>query len=80
MHGGRRGLRDSARQTLAEIEKTAIVQTLRRTNWNKRKAADVLGLYRPTLYSKMKKYGIADEGVRALPAAISLELRRPRPR
>jgi transcriptional regulator with PAS, ATPase and Fis domain len=47
------------RQTLAELEKTAILQTLGRTNWNKRKAADVLGLYRPTLYSKMKKHRIA---------------------
>ncbi len=54
------------RRTLAEIEKTAIVQTLHRTNWNKTEAAEALGLYRPTLYSKIKKYGIADEGVRAL--------------
>jgi transcriptional regulator with PAS, ATPase and Fis domain len=55
-----------ARRTLAEIEKTAIVQTLRRTNWNKTEAADALGLYRPTLYGKIKKYGIVDEGVRVL--------------
>ena len=45
-------------RTLAEIEKLAILQTLTMTNWNKRKAADILGLYRPTLYNKMKKYGI----------------------
>jgi DNA-binding NtrC family response regulator len=42
-------------RTLAEIEKMAIVQTLLRTNWNKQEAAQILGLYRPTLYSKMKK-------------------------
>jgi DNA-binding NtrC family response regulator len=46
--------------TLAEIEKMAIVQTLQRTNWNKQEAAQILGLYRPTLYSKMKKHEIQD--------------------
>ena len=49
-------------RTLAEIEKMAIVQTLHRTNWNKQEAAHILGLYRPTLYSKMKKYDIRDVG------------------
>jgi transcriptional regulator of acetoin/glycerol metabolism len=38
----------------------AILQTLQRTNWNKQEAAQILGLYRPTLYSKMKKHGIQD--------------------
>src|ERR671920_232591 len=49
-------------RTLAEIEKMAIVQTLQRTNWNKQEAAQILGLYRPTLYSKMKKHDIRDAG------------------
>ncbi len=49
-------------RTLAEIEKMAIVQTLERTNWNKQEAAQILGLYRPTLYSKMKKHAIEDSG------------------
>ena len=49
-------------RTLAEIEKMAIVQTLQRTNWNKQEAAQILGLYRPTLYSKMKKHSIHDGG------------------
>jgi DNA-binding NtrC family response regulator len=47
-------------RTLAEIEKMAIIQTLQRTNWNKQEAAQILGLYRPTLYSKMKKHAIQD--------------------
>jgi DNA-binding NtrC family response regulator len=47
-------------RTLAEIERMAIVQTLQRTNWNKQEAAHILGLYRPTLYSKMKKHEITD--------------------
>jgi DNA-binding NtrC family response regulator len=49
-----------ANRTLAEIEKIAIVQTLQRTNWNKQEAAQILGLYRPTLYSKIKKHRIQD--------------------
>jgi DNA-binding NtrC family response regulator len=48
--------------TLAEIEKMAIVQTLQRTNWNKQEAAQILGLYRPTLYSKMRKHAVDDVG------------------
>jgi len=55
-------------RTLAEIEKVAIVQTLMRTNWNKQEAAQILGLYRPTLYSKMKKHQILDQ--RAKPRAV----------
>ena len=47
-------------RTLAEIEKMTIQQTLERTGWNKQEAAQMLGLYRPTLYSKMKKYEIRD--------------------
>ena len=49
-----------AHRSLAELEKMAILQTLQRTNWNKQEAAQILGLYRPTLYSKMKKHGIID--------------------
>jgi DNA-binding NtrC family response regulator len=45
-------------RTLEEIERTAIVQALQRANWNKLEAARTLGVYRPTLYSKMKKHGI----------------------
>ena len=47
-------------RTLAEIERMTILQTLQRTNWNKQEAAQILGLYRPTLYSKMKKHDIQD--------------------
>jgi DNA-binding NtrC family response regulator len=52
-------------RTLAEIERLAIVQTLVRTNWNKQEAAQLLGLYRPTLYSKMRKHKIVDERAQA---------------
>jgi DNA-binding NtrC family response regulator len=56
-------------RTLAEIERMAILQTLQRTNWNKQEAAQILGLYRPTLYSKMKKHDIQDGGKSARRAA-----------
>ena len=56
--------------TLEEIERLAIIQTLERTRGNKRAAASILGVYRPTLYSKLRKYKIAGrperaEGIRA---------------
>jgi DNA-binding NtrC family response regulator len=46
--------------TLAEIERMAILGTLEHTRGNKRAAAAILGLHRPTLYSKLRKYGLFD--------------------
>jgi DNA-binding NtrC family response regulator len=58
-------------RTLAEIERLAIQQTLERTNGNKQEAARILGLYRPTLYSKMRKHGLQDGPDGARKAAAS---------
>jgi DNA-binding NtrC family response regulator len=44
--------------TLEEIEKLVIEKTLQRTNGNKQAAANLLGIYRPRLYSKIRKYNI----------------------
>jgi DNA-binding NtrC family response regulator len=44
--------------TLEDIEKFVIERTLQRTNGNKQAAANLLGIYRPRLYSKIKKYNI----------------------
>ena len=44
--------------TLEEIERLAIEQTLERTNGNKRAAASILGVYRPTLYNKLRKHNL----------------------
>lgn len=41
-----------------ENEKDLIVQVLQQTNFNKPKAAALLGIHRVTLYRKMKKYGL----------------------
>ncbi|MBO0720703.1 MAG: sigma-54-dependent Fis family transcriptional regulator [Blastocatellia bacterium] len=44
--------------TLEEIERLVIAQTLQRTRGNKQAAAQILGIYRPRLYSKIRKYKI----------------------
>jgi len=44
--------------TLEDIEKLVIERTLQRTNGNKQAAANLLGIYRPRLYSKIRKYNI----------------------
>jgi DNA-binding NtrC family response regulator len=49
--------------TLEEIEKFVIERTLQRTGGNKQKAANLLGIYRPRLYSKIRKYGIGPDAI-----------------
>jgi DNA-binding NtrC family response regulator len=44
--------------SLEEIERVSIVRALESTGWNKQAAAAVLGLRRPTLYSKLRRHGI----------------------
>src|ERR1043165_3351753 len=51
--------------TLEDIEKFVIERTLQRTGGNKQKAANLLGIYRPRLHSKIKKYKIGLEAVSA---------------
>ncbi|MCP4115345.1 MAG: sigma-54-dependent Fis family transcriptional regulator [Desulfobacteraceae bacterium] len=45
-----------------DSEKTVIIQTLDRIDWNKAKAARLLGISRATLYNKLKRYGITGKG------------------
>jgi transcriptional regulator with GAF, ATPase, and Fis domain len=42
--------------SLAQVERLAILHTLELTDWNKRQAAKILGIHRPTLYNKLRKY------------------------
>jgi len=44
--------------TLAEAERAHIVRVLQHVNWNKKQAANVLGISRGTLYRKIEEYGL----------------------
>src|SRR5438045_4910544 len=54
----RNALPRSGVQTLDDLERTAILQALTECHGNKKKAAELLGIQRPTLYNKMKRYAI----------------------
>src|SRR5215207_3788585 len=56
--GGGAGWDVPPNMTLEEIEKLVIEKTLQRTGGNKQAAANLLGIYRPRLYSKIRKYNI----------------------
>lgn len=45
-------------RSLDDVERNAILQALAQSHGNKKKAAEILGIQRPTLYSKMKRYAI----------------------
>src|SRR5712691_3406829 len=50
--------------TLEEMEKILIESTLKRTGGNKQAAANLLGIYRPRLYSKIRRYNIDASALR----------------
>src|SRR6266568_1120709 len=45
-------------QSLDEMERVTILQALAQCHGNKKKAAELLGIQRPTLYNKLKRYAI----------------------
>ena len=45
-------------QSLDDVERNAILQALAQCHGNKKKAAELLGIQRPTLYNKIKRYAI----------------------
>jgi len=45
-------------QSLDDVERNAILQALAECHGNKKKAAELLGIQRPTLYNKMRRYAI----------------------
>jgi len=49
---------ESQSLNLAEREKAALIAALNQCNGNKKKAAELLGIHRPTLYTKLKKFGL----------------------
>ena len=52
------GLPRKGVQTLDDLERDAILQALAECHGNKKKAAELLGIQRPTLYNKLKRYAI----------------------
>ncbi|MEW6376117.1 MAG: sigma 54-interacting transcriptional regulator [Thermodesulfobacteriota bacterium] len=48
----------SLQMRIEKMEKKCIAEALRISNWNKRKAAQYLGIQRSLLYNKMKKYDL----------------------
>jgi DNA-binding NtrC family response regulator len=52
------GLPRKGVQTLDDLERNAILQALAECRGNKKKAAELLGIQRPTLYNKLKRYAI----------------------
>ena len=45
-------------QSLDDVERNTILQALAQCHGNKKKAAELLGIQRPTLYNKLKRYAI----------------------
>jgi len=52
------GLPRKSVQTLDDLERQAILNALAESRGNKKKAAELLGIQRPTLYNKLKRYAI----------------------
>ena len=49
------------KELMARQEKEIIVRSLTRLRWNKGRAAAELGISRPTLFRKMREYGLLDD-------------------
>lgn len=57
-HADREADKNTDQQSLEEIERNHIIRTLEQVQYNKSKAAEILGIDRATLYRKAQKYEI----------------------
>ena len=55
------GSNTSLKDALKQPEKVYILQIMKEVKWNKKKAAEKLGVNRTTLYNKLKKYNLLSE-------------------
>jgi DNA-binding NtrC family response regulator len=55
-------LKDLVRETTDVVEKLCIEAALELTSDNRASAAEMLGLSRQSLYSKLRRYGLGDLG------------------
>ncbi len=51
---------DTPTMTLAELEREYILKVLQFTNWQKKRASEILGINASTLYRKLLSYGISE--------------------
>ncbi len=58
MAGGK-ALKDIVARTVEDVEKHVIRSTLIEVEWKKTRAAEILGISRPTLDTKIEKYGLS---------------------
>lgn len=54
---------DAPEMTLEELERTYILKVLEYTNWQKKRASEVLGINASTLYRKLQSYALSDDDI-----------------
>jgi transcriptional regulator PpsR len=59
---GKTTLRELVKRTVAEVEQHYVEKALELTGGNRTAAAELLGLSRQSLYAKLDRYGLHDEG------------------
>ena len=52
---------NQAQVTLEELEREYLIKVLNETNWQKKKASQILGINASTLYRKIQRYGLEKE-------------------
>jgi transcriptional regulator with PAS, ATPase and Fis domain len=69
----------SLKRSKDHFEKQALESALRRTRWNKSRAAKRLGISRPLLYALIKKYGLAQPETAKMSVAFPPKQGKPQP-